>query len=198
MLGLRGSALLWPRASHRPIFPRVNDRDPSTVRDSGAKHIGEQRTSPYPMSRLAPVHDLVDVARQIAEADTMLGAVASAELTQIAEQMRALKERARVVLEAASESLAIHRARCSFAKKPGHTYHLYERADGERWLSMIGPAEWGSESADRIFRGSYRLELDQAFTKLDVAGGAPRAVVAASELLAHGVPRLGVGEPDSR
>ncbi len=171
----------------------MTDRDPSTVRDTGAKHIGEQRTSPYPMSRLAPVHDLVDAARQIAEADTMLGAVASAELTQIAEQMRALKERARVVLEAASESLAIHRARCSFQKRPGPVYHLFERADGERWLSMIGPSEWGGDSADRIFRGSFRLELDQSFTRVDVGSSPGRPVVPASELVAQSA-RLGAGE----
>lgn len=175
----------------------MSDRDPTTTRDTGAKHTGEQRTSPYPMSRLAPVHDLVDVARQIAEADTMLGAVASAELSQIAEQMRALKERARVVLEAASESLAIHRARCSFQKKPGHVYHLYERADGDRWLSMIAPSEWGADSADRLFRGSFRLELDQSFTRVDTGTSASRAVVPASELLGES-PRLSTGEGSTR
>ena len=112
------------------------------MRDTGDKHDGPARTSPYPTSRLAPVHDLVDVARQIAEADTVLGAVASAELTQIADQIRALQDRARAVLDAARESLSIHHARCSFQKRPGHVYHLYARTDGERWLSMIGPQEW--------------------------------------------------------
>lgn len=167
----------------------MSDRDPSTVRDTGAKHEGEQRTAPYPMSRLAPVHDLVDVARQIAEADVMLGAVASAELSQIADQIRALQERARAVLAEASESLAIHRARAQFQKRPGHVYHLYERADGELWLSMIGPSEW-NDGVERRFHGSYRLELDQSFTRVDGAhAGAARPVGAASELLGA-PPRL--------
>ena len=177
------------------LCPRMADERSPTIRDSGDKHRGEQRTSPYPMSRLAPVHDLVDVAKQIRDADAMLGAVASAELSQIAEQIRALQERARSVLEAASENLALHQARCSFQKRPGHVYHLYERADGERWLSMIGPAEWGSDDADRVFRGSYRLELDQSFTRVDgQEAGEPngRAVVAASQL-AQSLPRLGTG-----
>lgn len=156
------------------------------MRDTGDKHDGPARTSPYPTSRLAPVHDLVDVARQIAEADVTLGAVASAELTQIAEQIRALQQRARVVLDAAHESLSIHHARCSFQKRPGHVYHLYARTDGERWLSMIGPDEWGGASApDRSFLGSYRLELDQSWSRVDVAGegAAPRLALRASELL---------------
>lgn len=169
-----------------------DERSP-TVRDAGDKHRGEQRTSPYPMSRLAPVHDLVDVAKQIAAADAMLGAVASAELSQIAEQIRALQDRARAVLEAANESLVLHQARCSFQKRPGHVYHLYERRDGERWLSMIAPAEWGGDDTDRVFRGSFRLELDQSFTRVD--GEAPhrdRPVVAASELV-QSLPRMGSG-----
>lgn len=175
------------------LSPRMADERSPTIRDTGDKHRGEQRTSPYPMSRLAPVHDLVDVAKQIAAADAMLGAVASAELSQIAEQIRALQERARVVLEAANESLVLHQARCSFQKRPGHVYHLYERGDGQRWLSMIGPTEWGSDEADRIFRGSYRLELDQSFSRVD--GEHPsreRPVVTASELV-QGLPRMGSG-----
>jgi hypothetical protein len=173
---------------------RDDARSP-TVRDAGDKHRGEQRTSPYPMSRLAPVHDLVDVAKQISAADAMLGAVASAELSLIAEQIRALQERARTVLEAANENLGIHQARCSFQKRPGHIYHLYERGDGQRWLSMIDPSEWGDTSADRVFRGSYRLELDQSFTRMDGGGAVQeRPVVTATELV-RSLPRMGAGEP---
>ncbi|GAB4208471.1 MAG: hypothetical protein OHK0013_26970 [Sandaracinaceae bacterium] len=168
--------------SHEP-------RTGPTLRDAGDKHVGEQRTSPYPMSRLAPVHDLVDVARQIAEADRMIGAVASAELTQIADQIRALQDRARAILAEARESLEIHQARCSFQKRPGHVYHLYARAHGERFLSMIGPDEWGDGDGARTFVGSYRLELDQSWTRVD--GGQGRRSpepVRASELLARVLP----------
>lgn len=167
--------------------------DEPTVRDAGGKHRGEQRTSPYPMSRLAPVHDLVDVARQISEADTMLGVVASAELSQIADQIRALQQRARDILAQARESLDIHHARCAFQKRPGHVYHLYGREPGaERWLSMIGPDEWGEPSAERTFLGSYRLELDQSWTRVDVAEGRPAPEPSkASELVGRALPATG-------
>ncbi|MBX7192157.1 MAG: DUF2452 domain-containing protein [Sandaracinaceae bacterium] len=173
-----------------------DERGP-VVRDAGVKHQGEQRTSPYPMSRLAPVHDLVDIARQIAAADTMLGAVASAELSQIAEQIRGLQARARAVLAEANESLEIHRARCSFQKRPGHVYHLYEREGGERWLSMIGPEEWSEPSAERRFLGSFRLELDQSFARVDQGGARERAVVTASQLVATAPQLLGGTGPTS-
>jgi hypothetical protein len=163
-------------------------RSGPTLRDSGDKHRGEQRTSPYPMSRLAPVHDLVDVARQIAEADRMIGVVASAELTLIADQIRALQDRARTILAEARESLDIHQARCGFQKRPGHVYHLYARAEGERFLSMIGPEEWG-EGGGRTFLGSFRLELDQSWTRVDTGEGRPAPEpMRASELLGRALP----------
>ncbi len=135
-------------------------------RDAGAKHEGEARVSPYPVSRLAPPHDLVDVARQIQEADQLLGTVAHARLSTIAAQMAALRAEAQRILDETKASLDLHRARCSFVKRPGHVYHAYRSASGEVWLSMIGPEEWGPGAGAREHVGSYRLELDQRWTLL--------------------------------
>ncbi|UJR82128.1 DUF2452 domain-containing protein [Sandaracinus amylolyticus] len=137
-----------------------------TKRDEGGKHLGPARTSPYPMSRLAPTHDLVDVAKRIAEADAMIGATASAKLRVIADQIQALQEEARRILDDTRKDLDLHRARCSFVRRPGQVYHLYRREDGELWFSMIGPAEWAGRNASE-FVGSYRLELDQSWTRVD-------------------------------
>jgi hypothetical protein len=144
----------------------------ATKRDDGGTHEGDARTSPYPVSRLAPVHDLVDVARRIQEADAVVGAVATAELTVIAEQIRRLQEEAQRVLERTKRNLELHRARCAFIRKPGGVYHLYRRPDGEVWFSMIGPDEWGAPDPGRVFEGSYRLEVDQSWTRID-QGDAP-------------------------
>lgn len=146
----------------------------ATKRDEGSKHQGDARTSPYPMSRLAPVHDLVDVAKRIQEADAVVGAVASAELSVIAEQIRRLQEEAQRVLERTRRNLDLHRARCTFVRKPGGVYHLYRREGGELWFSMIGPDEWGSADSAREFAGSYRLELDQSWTRVDEGEAEPQ------------------------
>jgi hypothetical protein len=153
----------------------------ATKRDDGGKHAGEARTSPYPVSRLAPVFDLVDVAKRIQEADAVVGAVASAELGVIADQIRRLQDEAQRVLERTRRNLELHRARCSFARKPGGVYHLYRRPDGELWFSMIGPDEWGGTDASRVFAGTYRLELDQSWARLDE--GAADASRAPNELV---------------
>lgn len=145
-----------------------------TKKDDGGPHEGPARTSPYPMSRLAPAHDLVDVARRIAEADAMVGAVASAKLRVIAEQIQALQDEARRVLEETRATLDLHRARCSFQRRPGQTYHLYRRPDGELYFSMLAPSDW-SGAPPHAFEGSFRLELDQSWTRVGDGGGASAA-----------------------
>lgn len=135
------------------------------------RHDGPARTSPYPVSRLAPAHELVDVAREIESADRMLGAVVSGKLEVIAEQIRALQEEARAILEQAKSDLDLHRAECTFRKRPGHVYHAYRRADGRAYLSMLSPEEWGTPPHEHL--GSFRLELDQSWTPLERAS-APR------------------------
>lgn len=139
-----------------------------TKKDDGGKHLGPARTSPYPMSRLAPAHDLVDVAKRIAEADAMVGAVASAKLRTIADQIRALQDEARKILEDTRETLDLHRARCTFVRKPGHVYHLYRRDEHELYFSMLSPSDWGA-APPHPFVGSYRLELDQSWARVDGA-----------------------------
>jgi len=124
------------------------------------------RASPYPVSRLAPRFDLVDVAREIQDADRLLSTVVGGQLDLIAEQIRRLQVEAQVLLERAKVSAEIHRAACHFKKKSGATYHLYRREGGAPYLSMLSPEEWGG-SPPHPFEGSYRLELDMSFTRVD-------------------------------
>ena len=54
---------------------------------------------------------------------------------------------------------------CRFRRVPGRTYHLYERADGHRYFSMLAPEELGYAAA--AFIGSFRFEYDQSWTRMD-------------------------------
>jgi hypothetical protein len=146
----------------------MEDED-GRVRHSGSNLEVAPHASPYPRSRMAPVHDLVDTARQIAEADHMLGTVAHAKLGVIAEQIRALQQQAREILERARIDADLHRAQCRFQKRVGHTYHLYRRSDGTPYLSMLGPGDWRGAPPD-AFLGSYRLEGDMSWTPAGEAG----------------------------
>lgn len=149
-----------PRAERNN--PPVSDDD-SPKRDVLGPYEGPSRAAPYPMSRMAPPFSLVDVAAEIARADEQVAQAAGGKLAVIAEQMRVLRAQAEALVKKAARDVELHRARCNFEKKPGETYHLYEKADGSRWFSRIAPDEW--TPSDR-FVGSYRLELDRSFTDL--------------------------------
>jgi Protein of unknown function (DUF2452) len=121
--------------------------------------------SPYPVSRLSPRFDLVDLAAEIARADETVSLVASAKLEVIRQQIVALQEKARAILDEAAFAAELHRARCNFRKVPGRIYHLYRRAPGELYFSMLSPEEWGG-APPHPFEGSFRLETDQTFTRV--------------------------------
>jgi hypothetical protein len=123
------------------------------------------RAAPYPMSRLSPRFDLVDLAAEIARADETVSLVAGGKLEIIRQQIVALQEKARAILHEVAAAAELHRARCNFRKVPGRVYHLY-RASGELYFSMLSPDDWDG-APPHPFEGSYRLELDQTFTRVD-------------------------------
>lgn len=162
--------------------------DERLVRHGGPRHDGPAHLSPYPTSRLAPAHDLVDTARQIAEADHVIGTVVHAKLQVIADQIRSLQAQARSILEDARGHAELHRAQCRFQKRVGATYHLYRRPDRTTYLSMLAPPDWG-KAPPHEFLGSYRLEADMSWTPEGTRGPSP-----ASELRAI----VGVPDPHDR
>lgn len=133
--------------------------------DTSSEALTEARSSPYPLSRLSPRIELVEVAREIEAADRLLGAVVGGQLEVIAEQIRNLQNQARAILDRAELAADLHRASCNFKKRAGHVYHLYCRPNGAKYLSMLSPAEWGG-TPPHSFEGSFRLELDMGWTKV--------------------------------
>lgn len=126
---------------------------------------GEPRAAPYALSRLSGKVSLIDVAREIEQADQWIASTTGAQLTLIAEQIAALRDKAQTVLERARENADLHRAEARFSRRPGNVYHLYERAEDDRYWSMLSPDEWGG-APPHAFVGSYRLEQDQSWTPL--------------------------------
>ena len=160
------------------------ERRPAHAGDD--RHHGRASASPYGLSTLAPSIRLVDVAEEIERADAMIGAVAHSKLAVIAEQIRALQEKAREVLQDARRDLDLHRAHCAFSRRVGQVYHLYRRGDGELYWSIVSPDEWGP-AAPHEFVGSYRLEADQSWTPADQASDVPD-VPGAAELVRKLLP----------
>jgi hypothetical protein len=157
----------------------------SLTRYAGPNHEGAASTSPYGQSRMAPAIELVDVAREIAQANALIGAATADKLGLIAEQIRALHEQAREILEKARRDAMLHTAECRFQKVPGQTYHLYRKGEGEGaswYFSMLSPDDWRGKPPDP-FEGSFRVEADLSFTSAEEVAQRDARLVTARKLL---------------
>lgn len=123
-----------------------------------------ERASPYPTTRNTSAISLVDTVREIERAGASLAHQTDAQLRLIAEQIRWLQEKARRVVEQAEQNLLLHRARCSFRKLAGNTYHLYRTGDAT-FFSLLSPDDYGGNPPHE-FVGSFRLEPDDTWTRL--------------------------------
>lgn len=65
------------------------------------------------------------------------------QMKQIYEQIEKLAEQANKIKERVEISHEIYGCEMGFEPLIGHVYHLYEKEDGIKTLSMIGPKEWG-------------------------------------------------------
>ncbi len=131
--------------------------------DKGQIHEGPDHSSPYPVERGAPAFNLVDRAQEIEKADQMVNTRVSGKLKVIADQIKALQAEAEEILSSAQQDMELHQAKCNFQRHPGKIYHLYEKADGSLYFSMLSPEDWKGNPPD-TFRGSYRLEPDYSWT----------------------------------
>ena len=141
------------------------------VSDSEQKYTGDnfrgaEHASPYPVSRLGAPVSLVDMAKVIESASAKVALRTNAQLEVIVEQLKALQERAREIVEQASRDVDLIHAECRFHRVAGRVYHLYERPDGHRFFSMLGPDDYGG-AGPTGFVASFRYEHDESWTRLD-------------------------------
>lgn len=141
-------------------------KKPDSIKHSGPNYQGNNSTSPYPVSRLAPHFELVDLARQISEADTKINIRVNAKLKVIADQIKHLQDEAQTILEAAQRDQELHQADCNFSRIPGRIYHLYKKPNDKSYFSMLSPKDWGSKCPHQ-FIASYRLENDMSWTLMN-------------------------------
>jgi hypothetical protein len=127
------------------------------------------RSSPHPLSRLAPRFEPIDQADQLREADRLLGAVSHGKLQLIVEQINYLKQQAKKIIEEANLNMELHRATCTFEKRAGHTYHLYKREGEVLYFSLLSPEDWRGVPPHE-FVGSFKLESDMTWTEVAPVG----------------------------
>lgn len=88
------------------------------------------------------------------------------QLAQIRRQIELLAEQARSIQQRIEISESIYSADLSFKPLISHIYHLYEKEDSQRLLSMIGPNEWGRKGCPYIFVATVKLLADHTWEVL--------------------------------
>ena len=128
------------------------------------RYQGRSAAAPYPLSRMAPSFDLVDMAKQIQDSHQTIATMTEGKLKLLADQMRAIQEKAAHLLERAKRDVELHSVPCRFEKRAGGVYHLYRNEDGSLWFSRMAPDEWPKHAPE--FVASYRLDMDMSFSDL--------------------------------
>ncbi len=85
------------------------------------------------------------------------------QMKQIYDQMELLVQQANSLKKRVEISEEIYTAEMGFKPITGHTYHLYEKENGEKVLSMIGPKQWRQGPKYERFIATARLAGDHTW-----------------------------------
>lgn len=85
------------------------------------------------------------------------------QLRQIQEQIELLYKQAQDIKSRTDISVWIYQAQMGFNPLVGHVYHLYEKEDGNHFLSMVSPTEWGRSRSFKRFVATVKLLADHTW-----------------------------------
>lgn len=95
------------------------------------------------------------------------------QLKMIYEQMKVLAQQVQDIKKRVHISDIIYGVKMSFTPVMGKTYYLYEQNNGERYLSLISPKEWGDKMADQKYLAEVRLNADHTWKIIDAVENLP-------------------------
>jgi hypothetical protein len=85
------------------------------------------------------------------------------QMQQIYEQIEKLAEQADRIKRRVEISNEIYGCEMGFEPLIGHIYHLYEKENGQKLLSMIGPKEWGRKFPYKSHLASIKMLGDHTW-----------------------------------
>lgn len=88
------------------------------------------------------------------------------QLDQIRQQVELLAKQAQEIRKRKELSMMIYETRLTFKPQIGHTYHLYEKNNGDNMLSMVAPNEWGKSGPFKQFISSIKLLADHTWIEV--------------------------------
>lgn len=109
-----------------------------------------------------------------AEMPREVRASAEKRLAALEKLLAELQAEARLVVGGAQRDLDLHAVPLSGTKLRGQSYHLYQRAEGPRFFSLLAPDEYAEINPSHRYLGHFRLNHDGGWTRLDHDDAADR------------------------
>ena len=144
-----------PRESRTNIDPDKVAENPGLL--PYAHHVGSAIIAP------------IDRGRTKGLAMTAMYEQTGVQLNQLRAQVELLLTQAQRIHDRIAVSESIYTAEVGFSPNIGQVYYLYERATGQRVLTMLSPGDWRREPPFR-FIASVKLLSDHTWDIIELEG----------------------------
>jgi hypothetical protein len=89
------------------------------------------------------------------------------QLAQIRQQIELLALQAQEIQRRKDLSVLIYSAKLSFTPVIGQVYHLYEKKNGDHFLSLVSPKEWGNNGPFKKSVATVKLLADHTWMEVN-------------------------------
>jgi len=127
-------------------------------------YMGEAKFSPIPLTVSSPLIQATDKGKIRAVAVQSMAEHAQQQINLLRKQAQLIMEQVAEIEQRMRLSEEIYAADLSFEPVVGQTYHLYERESGKKFLSLVGPSEWGRTKAQLEHIATVTLLPDKSWT----------------------------------
>jgi flavin reductase (DIM6/NTAB) family NADH-FMN oxidoreductase RutF len=148
-----GQIFPYPRTSELPQF-EVEEEKPSYA-------VYDEESGKYNASLLPYASDVGGPAFKVTDLTLWKNTSAGKVSSHFKSRFEELKGEYQAMIEQFSWNETVYTAKFSFEPVVGETYHLYEKQDGERFLSLIPPDSW-----NRSHLGSFQLNTEKMWVKI--------------------------------
>lgn len=141
----------------------LNESDPSAISDPHDSNSVRWGLSEVPMHVGSAMIRPEDRGKIKAVALQSAQNQAQQQMAMLKRQAEALMEEARRIEERLRLSAQIFEADVNFTPVVGQIYHLYNRENGRKFLSLVGPRQWGERSKPLEHLGTFRYLADSTW-----------------------------------
>lgn len=138
----------------------ITKLDLSEMKEKTAENPG---SLPYPHHAGSAIVRPEDLGKINGRAIAAMQSQTDMQMSQIYRQMQLLADQAKAIQARVSYSERIYHAQTSFEPLINHHYYLYQKEDGNDFLSMIAPDEWGRKKSFSHFLAEVKLLADHTW-----------------------------------